>query len=319
MPANFGNWKTDNYKFVGKAFDFAYADRLNKLSPVISEVNAKSIDYELTGSGGYGEMAEYDGSNLNTGSMKHGFKTVITPVEYTLSIPVGYKAAKIDKMGETKKVGSKLGDSAALTVYLHLLRMFANAWNTDGRHNGGDGVSWANAEHPVASRGSQGRRFEADTDAGTYSNISTDAFSVSAITAAQARANRFETPDGLPFLCDFDTVLIAPELEEKAKKMFGENASLTPMLNPDDNTNAANPVYGMRYIVMGGGADGFKGKQWAVCDRRLMKEIVNIVYNTRPTVMQTQQDNPLIDLYTAYADFGVGWGDARQIIFGDPG
>ena len=31
------------------------------------------------------------------------------------------------------------------------------------------------------------------------------------------------------------------------------------------------------------------------------------------------QDNPLIDLYTAYADFGVGWGDARQIIFGDPG
>ena len=237
MPANFGNWKTDNYKFVGKAFDFAYADRLNKLSPIVGEVNAKSIDYELTGSGGYGEMAEYDGSNLNTGSMKRGFKTVITPVEYTLSIPVGYKAAKIDKMGETKKVGSKLGDSAALTVYLHLLRMFANAWNTDGRHNGGDGVSWANAEHPVASRGSQGRRFEADTDAGTYSNISTDAFSVSAITAAQARANRFETPDGLPFLCDFDTVLIAPELEEKAKKMFGENASLTPMLNPDDNTD----------------------------------------------------------------------------------
>lgn len=129
MPANFGNWKTDNYKFVGKAFDFAYADRLNKLSPIVGEVNAKSIDYELTGSGGYGEMAEYDGSNLNTGSMKRGFKTVITPVEYTLSIPVGYKAAKIDKMGETKKVGSKLGDSAALTVYLHLLRMFANAWN----------------------------------------------------------------------------------------------------------------------------------------------------------------------------------------------
>ena len=52
MPANFGNWATDNYKFVGKAFDFAYADRLNKLLPVVGEVNAKSIDYELTGSGG---------------------------------------------------------------------------------------------------------------------------------------------------------------------------------------------------------------------------------------------------------------------------
>lgn len=319
MPNNFGNWKTDNYKFVGKAFDFAYADRLNKLAPVVGEVNAKSIDYELTGSGGYGEAMVYDGENLNTAELHRGFKTVITPVEYTVSVPVGYKQAKIDKMGETKKVGTKLGDSMAITVYLHVLRMFANAWNSDGYHNGGDGVSWASAAHPVASRGSQGRRFEVDTDAGTYSNISTDAFSVGAITAAQARANRFVTPDGLPFLCDLDTVLIAPELEEKAKKMFGENARLTPTQNPDDNTNAANPVYGMRYIVMGGGADGFKAKQWAVCDRRLMKEIVNIVYNTRPMVMQQEQDNPLKDLYTAYADFGVGWGDARQIIFGDPG
>ena len=70
---------------------------------------------------------------------------------------------------------------------------------------------------------------------------------------------------------------------------------------------------------MGGGADGFTSKQWAVCDRRLMKELVNIVYNTRPMVLQSPQDNPLKDLYTAYADFGVGWGDARQIIFGDPG
>lgn len=142
MSSTFKNWTSDNYAFVGKAFDFAYADRLNKLSPVVGEVNAKSIDYELTGSGGYGEAPRYDGENLNEGSLKRGFKTVITPVEYTLSIPVGYKEAKVDKMGETKKVGTKLGDSMALTVYLHVLRMFANAWNTDGKHNGGDGVSW---------------------------------------------------------------------------------------------------------------------------------------------------------------------------------
>ena len=138
MSSTFKNWTSDNYAFVGKAFDFAYADRLNKLSPVVGEVNAKSIDYELTGSGGYGEAPRYDGENLNEGSLKRGFKTVITPVEYTLSIPVGYKEAKVDKMGETKKVGTKLGDSMALTVYLHVLRMFANAWNTDGKHNGGE-------------------------------------------------------------------------------------------------------------------------------------------------------------------------------------
>ena len=314
--SNFSNWKTDNYRFVGKAFDFAYADRLNKLSPVVGEVNARSIDYELTGSGGYGEAPRYDGENLNEGSLHRGFKTIITPVEYTMSIPVGYKEAKIDKLGETAKVGSKLGDSMALTVYLHVLRMFAGAW--DSGKKGGDGKSWAASDHPVASLGSSGRSFVPDPDAGTYSNVTTDAFSVAAITAAQARVNHFVTPDGLPFLCDLDTVLISPELEEKAKRLFGENARLTPTADPESELNAANPVYGMRYLVMGGGNDGFTAKQWAVCDRRLMKQLVNIVYNTRPTVMQSPQDNPLKDLYTAYADFGVGWADGRMIIFGNP-
>ena len=314
--SNFSNWKTDNYRFVGKAFDFAYADRLNKLSPVVGEVNARSIDYELTGSGGSGEAPRYDGENLNEGSLHRGFKTIITPVEYTMSIPVGYKEAKIDKLGETAKVGSKLGDSMALTVYLHVLRMFAGAW--DSNKKGGDGKSWAASDHPVASLGSSGRSFVPDPDAGTYSNVTTDAFSVAAITAAQARVNHFVTPDGLPFLCDLDTVLISPELEEKAKRLFGENARLTPTADPESELNAANPVYGMRYLVMGGGNDGFTAKQWAVCDRRLMKQLVNIVYNTRPTVMQSPQDNPLKDLYTAYADFGVGWGDGRMIIFGNP-
>ena len=314
--SNFSAWKTDNYKFVGKAFDFAYADRLNKLSPVVGEVMSRSIDYELTGSGGYGEAPRYDGEHLNEGTLHRGFKTIITPEEFTLSISVDYKAAKIDKLGETARVGRKLGDSMALTVYLHVLRMFANAWNP--ACTGGDGKSWAAADHPVASMGSNGRNFVPDPEAGTYSNVTTDALSVSAITAAQSRMNHFVTPDGLPFLCDLDTVLVSPELEEKAKRMFGENARLAPTLDPESGNNGANPVYGMRYLVMGGGNDGFGPKQWAVCDRRLMKELVNIVYNTKPVVMQTQDENPLKDVYTAYADFGSGWGDARMIMFGNP-
>ena len=70
--------------------------------------------------------------------------------------------------------------------------------------------------------------------------------------------------------------------------------------------------------VVGGGEDGFTKKQWAVCDRRLMKELFMLVYITKPQVLQSQLDNPLIDMYTAYADFGIGWGDARQIIFSNP-
>jgi len=111
---------------------------------------------------------------------------------------------------------------------------------------------------------------------------------------------------------------VSPELEPVAKKLLGENSKLKPTRNPDDSSNAASPIYDMGYIVIGGGNDGFGAKQWAVCDRRLMKSMVNIVYLNRPEVLNTELDNPLIDLYTAYVDFGIGWGGARQIFFSNP-
>lgn len=319
MPTNVSStaWKGDNYKFVGKAFSTAYDNRMNKFKMIMGEVNSKSIDYELNGTGGYGELSAYDGSNLNIGNQKRGFRTIITPNEFSLSIPVGYKQAKVDKLGETKKVGTRLGDSAAMTVYLHALRMFGNAFNAKAL--GGDGQSWASTKHPVASLMDQGRRRVPDSDAGTYSNLITDELSVDAITKAQTLAGRYLTPDGLPFLSQMDTVLVSPELEPVAKKIFGENNKLRPLRNPADDTNAANPLYDdMAYMVVGGGKDGFAPKQWAVCDRTLMKELVNIVYITKPTVMNSDLDNPLIDMYTAYVDFACGWGDARQIVFSNP-
>ena len=314
MPIANTAWKTDNYKFVGKAFDTNYANMMNKLAPVLGTRNTNSIDFEIAGTGGYGELGRYDGTNLNVGEMRRAFKTIITPDEYSLSIPIGYKQAKVDKLGECRRVGKRLGDSAAMTVYMNVLRCFGRAF--DGNYLGGDGQPWASEAHPVASKGSQGRLYIPDPDAGTYSNVIKKAFSVSAITEAQTRANRMVTPDGLPFLCELDTVLISPELEEKAKKMFGAEAKLMPTQDPESDLNAANPVYGMRYIVVGGGADGFQGEQWAVCDRNLMRELFNLVYITKPTVMQSELDNPLIDMHTAYVDFGIGWGDARQIFFG---
>lgn len=305
-------WKTDNYKFVGKAFDMRYANRINTLAPLLGTKTTNSIDYELTGAGGFGEMQPYDGENVNKGSLKRGFKTIITPGEFSTSIPVGYKEAKIDKSGECRKVGTRLADSASMTVYMHVLRCFGGAW--DPNAVGGDGKPWASAAHPVASRGSVGRRFIVDEDAGSYSNVMSDALSVSAITAAQSMANRIITPDGLPFLCEMDTLLVSPELEATAKKLCGDDARL----DPESAAHGANPVHGLKYIVVGGGEDGFTKKQWAVCDRRLMKELFMLVYITKPQVLQSQLDNPLIDMYTAYADFGIGWGDARQIIFSDP-
>lgn len=108
-----------------------------------------------------------------------------------------------------------------------------------------------------------------------------------------------------------DTLLVSQELEETAKKICGENAKLYP-----GEVDNVNPVqHEINYIVVSGGADGLRGKQWALCDKKIMKEVVKIIYNTKPMVLQNELDNPLIDQYTAYADFAMGWGDARQCIF----
>lgn len=306
-------WKTDNYAFVGKSFENRYAKRTENLSPIMGKEKNKSVDYEITGMGGYGEMKEYDGENLNMTEMKRAFKTIVVPKEYTLTTKIGYKQAKVDKNGECKKAGNRLADAAAMTVYMHQLRVLGGAFNP--RLLGGDGVCWASEKHPVASKGSEGRIYIPDPDAGYYSNVSHDALSVAAITAAQSRANRFVTPDGLPFLCNMDTLLVSPELEPMAKKLCGEAAKL----DPETAAHGANPVHNMMYIVIGGGDVGFTKNMWAVCDRLLMKDQFVHVSNTDPVVMQHDLDNPLVDVYTAYADFGIGWGDGRMIIFGNPG
>ena len=312
MPTINTAWKTDNYKFVGKSFDYNYANRMNKLAPILGTRSSKSIDFEIAGLGGFGELQRYDGSNLNNGQQKRGFKTIITPQEYSLSNDIGYKQAKIDKSGECRKVGTRLAGSAAMTVYAHALRCFGNAFS--GEHLGGDDQPWASEHHPIASKGSNGRKFIVDEEAGEYSNLITDVLSVAGITKAQTMANRFVTPDGLPYLCEFDTLVVSPELEPTAKKICGDAARL----DPESPNNGANPVHGMQYIVLGGGRDGFSDKQWAVCDRRQMKELFNVIYITKPKVFNTELDNPLIDRYTGYVDFGTGWGDARQIIFSNP-
>jgi hypothetical protein len=73
-------------------------------------------------------------------------------------------------------------------------------------------------------------------------------------------------------------------------------------------------------MVVGGGADfGFSAKQWALADSNLLKESAKIVYVTKPKVLYNKEtNNPLVSKYTTYADYVLGFSDARSIIFSNP-
>ena len=288
-----------------KRFDLRYADRMDVISNLAEVITQDSVDYRFEGVGGYGEIPVYDGSNIAEADQKRAFITTITPKEHALKVTMSYKKTKIDQSKESEKVGTRLADSAYMTVLNEFYRLFGNAFETVGS----DGVAWASDQHKINS----------ETDE-TFSNVIHSALSVSAITSAQTKASAFVTPDGLPFAGNFDLLLVSPELEPKAKEICGPNSRLIPENNPDADAprNAANPIYGMKYLVVGGGGIGLAGKKWAIADSMLMPEILKLIYITEPTVLVANQSNPLLTDYIGYVDFGFGFGDARPIIFSDP-
>lgn len=298
-------WPQDLYPLVRKRFDLRYGNRMDIISQLCEVITQDSVDYRFEGVGGYGEIPEYDGANIASADQKRGFITTITPKEHALKVTMSFKKAKVDKSGECEKVGTRLADSAYMTVLNEFYRLFGDAFTKIGS----DGVAWASDKHRINSQ----------TDE-TFSNIIHSNLSVAAITSAQTKASTFVTPDGLPFAGNFDLLLVSPELEPKAKEICGANSRLIPEKNPDADApfNAANPIYGMKYMVVGGGGVGLTGKKWALADSMLMPEILKLVYITEPTVLLSTQTNPLITDYIGYVDFGFGFGDARPIIFSDP-
>jgi hypothetical protein len=296
-------WSEDMYPIIKKRFDERYNSRINFIGEVAGIVNQDDLSYNIEGLGGYGELPVYSAGTLAHSDGTKGFISTVTPVEHALAFPVEYKNAKHDLAYEAQKVGVRLADSAYMTVLMEFYRAFQNAFTAKGA----DGATWASAKHPVCVG-------DAET---TFSNLMTEALSVNAILNAQKKANSFVTSDGLPFISNFDLLLVSPELEEKAREICGRDASLAPLANPETGVGA-NPVHGMSYMVVSGGGVGLSGQQWAVADKKLLSEVFKLVYITEPSVLISPRENPLVADYIAYVDFAFGFGDARPIIFSDP-
>ena len=296
------SWSEDMYPLVKKAFETRYASRMSAIGKVCGIVTQDAPTYTLPGLGGYGELSTYNGT-LSRATSDNIFKKTITPAERALSVPVQFKDANIDVVTLANRTGIRLADSAFMTVLNEFYKVFGNAYSSA---QGADNKPWAATNHPVSSA----------TGSGTYSNLTTKALSVSSITEAIAAAADFVTADGMPFVGDFDMLFISPELEERARKICGKDAAVSPLLDPETGVGA-NPVYGMNYMVVGAGTTGLTDKMWAIADSHLLSEVFKLVYVTEPTVLISPTENPLPAEFVAYVDFAFGHSDARPIYFSD--
>jgi hypothetical protein len=314
-------WKTDLYKFIDKTFEWKVEQFQNVLKLVLGEEDSQTIDFKLSEGGGYGEVPDYDGgSTITTMNQKRGFIKTITQAQKAGAIDIERLYAITDQSGEAKKAGTRAAISLNTTIFNMMLRMFAGAWTTS---LGGDDYPWAYASHPVASKGDAAGVSIADAEAGTFSNIITGnpVLSLAAITTAQTAARRFVTPDGSPCsinLSDNGLLLISAELEPRAIELCGKNGRMIPDRLPESNENGANPIYGLQYVVMSGGADGFTAKQWAIADKTMLPEVAKIVYAQRPTTFKTELDNPLIARIVPYMAAAIGQNAARAVLFSNP-
>jgi hypothetical protein len=290
-------WRDAMYPLVSKWFDEDYAKNTNIIEQVIDVDDMDRYEKKNAGAGGVGEIPDYDGTNLTELARKKGFIASYIGQEKAGIYRVGFKAAKFDMSGEAKKAGQVLSNGLYMTVLMNFYRMFGNGFNPG--FVGPDSKSLFATDHPLNS-----------TDAATFSNKGTSAFSIPAITTTQTAARRFETYDGLPFQCKYDLILVSPELEPKAREFFGSDAKLIP----ESAENGANPVRDMKYFVI----DGFNAKQWAAGDSRLLKMYMHLYYGTRPKVSDQKGANPLIAEYIPYTDFVLGWDDPRIIYGHDP-
>lgn len=296
------SWSEDMYPLVKKAFETRYASRMNAIGKVCGIVTQDAPTYTLPGLGGYGELTTYNGT-LSRATGDNIFKKTITPTERALSVPVQYKDANLDVVTLANRTGIRLADSAFMTVLNEFYNVFGNAYDMA---EGADNKSWAATDHPVSRAASSG----------TYSNLTSAALSVSSITNAIAAASNFVTADGMPFVGNFDMLFVSPALEERARKICGKDAAVSPLLDPETGIGA-NPVYGMNYMVVGAGSTGLTDKMWAIADSHLLSEIFKLVYVTEPTVLISPTENPLTAEFVAYVDFAFGHADARPIYFSD--
>lgn len=298
MPNDVYTWGNDLYPLVTKRFDLDYAMYTNVMKSVIGDETTDRVDVREEGIGGYGEVPDYDGSTIPELNQKRGYVAIYTPKEKLAKVTVSYKKAKIDMSGEAAKTGTRLSGSIGMTKLMDFYRLFANGFNP--AYLGPDSKALFATDHPIANGATE-----------TYGNLLTDVFSIGAITKAQTRARRFLTPDGFPFMCKYDLVLVSPELEPKAKEFFGKEAKLLP----ETAENGNNPVGDMKYFVI----DGFSAKQWACGDARLIKQMMKCITITKPQVTMQKGTNPYFNEYFVYSDYTMGFSDSRQIIGSNPG
>lgn len=310
-------WKSDLLPYVTKSFDYTYSKLKNKIENWIGITHNPVMDIRMQSLAGYGELPIIAmGDTPAEANQSRGFGVTRSAVQRGHQVVIQRLAAKVDKLGECKRVGARCATDITQTIRKMQHRLFSDAFNANVL--GGDGLPWASDSHWVASKGDENGVWTADRDKGTYSNLITDVLSGQSVCNAQRAGMKIPTPEGYEtgyFEDENDLLLlVSVDLLDTAKRICGVTGSIQPEKDPDNANNAANPTYGMKYGVV----YGFAPNQWALADSRGLKETAFMNFVEDPIVLEEKKDSELVAVFLPYFVAQIGFADARAIVFSNP-
>lgn len=254
------------------------------------------------GSGGFGMWPRFEGS-VQYDDPSQGWLTSIVNIEFASGFQVQRSLVDDEQYGTINGWAQGLGSSYAYTREYDAADLFNQAF-TSGSYRtgdstlGGDGVVLCSASHPRSPK-----------DSTTQSNTGTLPLTLENWDTTKMNMAALTDDRGLLAGVKADTILVPPELERTAVKLFSPRAQMEPG-SAEFNVNVFSGTVEVIAWDMLTDANA-----WFAIDSRLMRQF--LIWQERiPVEFAVQQDfDSLMAKYRGYARTGRGF-SAWQWIFG---
>jgi len=257
--------------------------------------SSKATEEDL-GVGGFSDWEEYKGA-IEYDDNAEGYKTTYTPTEFARGFTVERKLVDDDLYNVINKKPKGLATAAMRKREKDAADVFNNAFTASAAYYGADDQSLCDGAHPHSpSRTSS-----------TQSNSGTTALSRDSIIATRKLMRSYTDDRGELIQVMPDTLLVPPELEDKA---YVEARTPLKTGSGDNDISYVNSL-GLKVIVWDYLTDA---NNWFMIDSEMIKQHLTW-FNRVPLGFAL---NPLSDFqlkaqFRGYMRYSLGWNDWRFV------
>lgn len=263
-------------------------------APLLFNVQSsnKAVEYDL-GIGGFSDPVEYNGV-IEYDEPSQGYRTSYTHVEFVKGFKVERRLVDDDLYNIINRRPAAMAIAAMRKREKDAASVFNNAFSSS--YTGGDGVALCSASHPYAP-----------DNASVQSNVGTSELSYEAINATQQAMRAYTDDRGELVPIRPDTIIVPPELEWTARKLW-----LSPGEPDTADNNVNNAAGAIRQVVVWDYLTD--SNNWFMADSALAKQY--LLWFDRVPLEMAMDPTSEFDLearWRIYMRYSYGWSDWRWV------